>query len=185
MSEEQIDKLFDLISKSKPTTRENIKTLYLDRIGESIIDYCIKHFEKEKLADVRCDYLSFMLQYARVDSRVTEFARIALTDKSSKVRKKALSIFAFSLKTEFVGFLESERGKLKGNEDDIENAIAAIKGKNHNLFYPSYDKWTITQADRNGHLNRAQFIADVNLYIEKHAKEAVPELISILGSLYS
>jgi hypothetical protein len=50
MSEEQIDKLFDLISKSKPTTRENIKTLYLDRIGESIIDYCIKHFEKEKLA---------------------------------------------------------------------------------------------------------------------------------------
>lgn len=184
MTEEQIDKIFDLMARSKPTARENIKTLYLDRIGESIIDYCIKYFKNEKNADVRSDYLKFMLEYARTNSRVPEFARMALTDKSGKVRKKALSILAFSLRSEFVDFLKPQRGKLKGNEEDIENAIAAIRNKNHNLFYPSYDKWTVTHSDENGHLNSAQFNEDVKFYIERHAKEAVPELKNILGSLY-
>jgi hypothetical protein len=184
MTDEQIDKIFDLISKSKSTARENIKTFYLERLGESIIDYCMRRFQKEKSAEVRCDYLGFMLQYARTDNRVTEFAKIALNDKSHKVRRKALSILAFSLKAELVDFVKSQRGKLMGNEEDIENAIKALKSSNPDHFYPAYDVWTVTQADTTRHLNKDQFKEDVKLYIEKYSKEAVPELKNILGSLY-
>jgi hypothetical protein len=184
MTEEQIDKVFELMSKSKPTARENIKTLYLERLGESIIDYCLRHFKEEENADVRSDYLGFMLQYSKTEGRVTEFAKIALTDKSKKVRKKALSILAFSLKADLLDFLGSQRGILKGNEEDIENAIIAIKNQNHNLFYPACDRWTITPADKNRHFNKAQFAEDVKLYIEKYAKETVSELKNILGSLH-
>jgi hypothetical protein len=185
MTKEQIDKIFELISRSNPTARENIKTFYLDRIGEEIIDYCIKHFKKEKNAEVRCDFLRFIIQYAKIDNRVTEFARTALTDKSKKVRKKALSIFAFSLNSDFLEFLESQREKLKGNQEDIENAIIAIKKQDHNQFYPAYNEWVITLADKNRHLNKEQFTEDVRVYIEKYSKEAVPELKNILGTLYT
>jgi len=184
MTFEQIDRIFKLISKSKPTARENIRTFYLDRIDESIIDFCVRHFETEKRAEIRCDYLRFTLEYAKTEKWVTDFAEKALTDRSKMVRKKALSIFAFSLNSDFLKLLESQRGKLKGNEEDIENAIKAIKCKNHNLFYPAYDTWTITRADKNRHLNKQQFKEDIQLYIEKYAKEAVPELKNILDSLY-
>jgi hypothetical protein len=184
MTEEQIDSIFNLLSTSKSTTRENIKSLYLDRIGDSIIDYCIKHFEITSKADVKCDYLRFVIQYAKTDNRVTDFAKKALADKSKKVRQKALSILAFSTNTDFLSLLESQRQKLKGNEDDIENAINAIKAKNHNLFYPNYDRWSVTRADKYRHLKREQFTEDVKLYIEKYGKEAVPELKRILGNLY-
>jgi hypothetical protein len=108
-----------------------------------------------------------------------------LTDKSVKVRRKALSIFAFSLRPDLLDLLKSLRGKLKGNEEDIENAMKAIKSQNHYLFYPMYDVWTVTVADEHRHLNKEQFAEDVKLYIEKYAKEAVPELTTILGSVYN
>ena len=181
MDEKQVNGLFEVIRKSKPTARQNIRTLYLDRIGENIVQYCIKYYSLESSADVRNDLLRFTIQYARKSKEVIDFAKTALMDKSKKVRRTGLSIFAFAGDKNHLDYLNSKKGLLQGNEEDLQNAIYAIKEQNHHLFYPKYDKWMITTSDTKRHLNKEEFKKDVELYIEKFAKEAVPGLRKILG----
>lgn len=141
--------------------------------------YCIKHYWLEDRADVRNDLLRFTIQYARKDTKVIEFAKTALNDRSKKVRRTALSIFAYSRDKNQLTFLKSIQ--LKGNEDDLVNAMRAIENQNHNLFYPAYNRWVVTANDIKRHLNKEEFKSEVNLYIEKYASEVVPELKRILG----
>ena len=181
MSEEQINKILSLIRISKPTARENIRTLYLDRIGAGIIKYCYEHYLQEKNANVRNDLLRFTIQYARKHNEVIDFAKNALNDRSKKVRRTALSIFAFNRNRDHIEYLNKVREEINGNDEDFKNAINAIENQNHHLFYPKYDRWTITTSDTKHHLNKVEFKNDVELYIEKYAKDAVPELKKILG----
>ncbi|WP_299892338.1 hypothetical protein [uncultured Lacinutrix sp.] len=184
MNSEQIDKIFELIRKSKPNSRQNIRTIYLDRIGNEIIPYCEKHYLDEKKADVRNDLVRFVLQYAKTDKRTLDFAKRTLNDKSKKVKESGLAIFAYSGDKTQIDFLKGQEANLKSNSDDLHRAINAIKNGNHNLFYPEYNRWTITTNDLKKHLRKEEFKEDVDLYIKKYAKEIVPELTSILGTLY-
>lgn len=184
MNSEQVHKMFELIRKSKPNTRQNIRTMYLDRIGNKIIPYCQEHYLAEKQADVRNNLVRFVIQYAKTDKRALEFAKLALKDKSKKVRESGLAIFAFSGDKTQIDFLQSQESNLQNNLDQLKRAIKAIHKENHNLFYPEYTSWTVPISDLEKHLNEKEFKKDVDFYIKKHAKEAVPELINILGTLY-
>jgi len=94
MDKKKIDSLFLLMRKSKSTVRENLKTLYLDRLGEKIIPFCIKHYQEEKQANVRSDLVGFLIQYARKSPEVIDFAKRALNDPSKVVKRRVLPIFA-------------------------------------------------------------------------------------------
>ncbi len=184
MNSEQIHKIFELIRKSKPNTRKNIRTIYLDRIGNKIIPYCEQHYKAEKMADVRNDLVRFVIQYAKTDKRVLEFAKLALKDKSKKVKESGLAIFAYSGDTTQINFLRSQESNLQHNLEQLKRTLNAIYEGNHNLFYPEYTSWIIPTNDLQKHLKEKEFKEDVDLYIKKYAKEAVPELMTILGTLY-
>jgi len=184
MNSEQINRIFELIRKSKPNTRQNIRTIYLDRIGDGIIPYCEEHYSNEKKADVRNDLVRFVIQYAKTDKKALDFAKRTLMDKSKKVKESGLAIFAFSGDKTKIDFLKSQESNLKNNLDDLNRAIKAIQLENHNLFYPEYTSWNVTENDLNKHLKKEEFKESVDLYIKQYAKEIVPELERILGTLY-
>lgn len=184
MNNEQINKIFKLIRKSKPNTRQNIRTIYLDRIGNGIIPFCQEHYLNEKKADVRNDLVRFVIQYAKSDKRALELGKLALKDKSKKVKESALAIFAYSGNKEQINFLKSQESDLRSNIDDLNRALNAIQKGNHHLFYPKYDRWIVTTNDLKRHQRKQEFKEDVDLYIKKYAKETVAELTNILGTLY-
>ncbi len=184
MNSQQINKIFELIRKSAPNTRQNIRTIYLDRIGEEIIPYCQRHYLDEKKADVRNDLVRFVLQYAKTDKRTLDFAKQALRYRSKKVKESGLAIFAYSGDKTQIDFLKDQEINLKSNLDELKKAISAIENQNHNLFYPQYTSWTIPTNDLKKHLRKKEFREEVDLYIKKYAKETIPELTSILGTIY-
>lgn len=183
MNPEQINELFELIRKSKPKVRKNIRSLYLDRIGEKIIPYCQSHYHIERNANVRNDMVRFVIQYAKSEKRVIEFAKQTLLDKSKKVIESGLAIFAYSCDENQIKYLKSQESKLKRNKNDLDRAIKAIRNGNHNHFYPEYSKWEVTQNDLSRHLKN-NFKDEVDFYIKKNGNEVVPELIRILVKLY-
>ena len=188
MTNEQIDKIFELMIGSKPIVRENIRTLYLERIGESIIEFCRKYYLTTRNADIRFDFIRFIIRYARTNSQATDLAIIALADRSKKVRHKAIGVLAYSLKEEFIDLLENKRIELLENIDDVTNAINAInaiKNKNHNLYRPEYDEWLVVNDIKDRHLDHEKFKEDIDLYIVKFAPETVDRLNQILGNIYN
>ena len=186
MTDEQIHKLFNLIQKTSFTKRDNLYTLYLSRIDEYVIDFAIEYYRNEKKAELRRFYLKIITQYARTEKRVIDIAKVALNDRSKIVRQKALSILAYSLKIEHLALLEGLKEKLKGNEVDVQNAINCIKKQNHDLFYPMYHSWYPTNAQwfKTRHLDKEEYKKDIDYYIAGFAKELVPDLEKIFGTIY-
>jgi hypothetical protein len=51
MNDKQINEIFEFMRVSTPLARQNIRTLYLERIGEQIIDYCFVFYQNESKAE--------------------------------------------------------------------------------------------------------------------------------------
>lgn len=181
MTKNQIDEFFQLMETTTSAKRDTIRTIYLERIGDEIIKYCEKYFYRSSKADFRNDLLRFVIRYARTNKQATDFAIKALSDKSKKVRESAIAIIANSLDRNLITTLNEKKSSLKGNENDVDNAINAIMKQNHNLYYPNYTSWHISTDDLDRHLNHTSYQEDVQLYINKYAPELVSPITSILN----
>lgn len=180
MTRNQIEEFFQLMENTTSTKRDNIRSIYLDRIGDDIIEFCEKYFYKTSKADFRNDLLRFVIRYAQTNKNASRFAIKALNDKSKKVRESAIAVIANSLDINLIPILNSKKDLL--NENDVENAISAIRAKNHNLYYPNYDSWHITKDNLERHLNLKEYNEDIELYINKYAPELVNPINKILNN---
>ena len=180
MTKNQIDEFFQLMENTSSTKRANIRSIFLERIGEEIIEFCEKYYCKTSKADFRNDLLRFVIRYAQSNKDATNLAVKALNDKSKIVRESAIAVIANSLDKNLITILNDKKNCLKGNETDIENAINAIMKENHHLYYPNHDTWHITKDDLSRHLNLNQYHEDIQLYIHKHAPELVNPITKII-----
>jgi hypothetical protein len=181
MTPTQINEFFLLMGKTSSLKRDNIRSIFLDRIGEDIIGYCEKYYRSSSKADFRNDLLRFVIRYARKNRKSTNLAIAGLEDKSKKVRGSAIAILAYSLDKCFIEILKDKKYTFKGNEESIKNAIHAIENKNHNLFYPAYTKWEVTEDDLEGYLNKEKHQEDIELYINRYAPELSKPIQEILN----
>ena len=182
MTKNQIDEFFKLMEDTSSRNRDNIRSIFLDRIGDEIIDFCEKYYYRASKADFRNDLIRFVIRYAQTNKNATDLAIKALSDKSKKVRESAIAVIANSLDKDLISVLIGKKNSLKGNETDIENAINAINKQNHNLYYPNYDSWHITKDEMNRHLNLNQYHEDIQTYINKYAPELIQPITNILIS---
>lgn len=162
-----------------PVQRQNIRHIYLAQFGEEIISHCITHYRESPKAEIRRDLLRFVLRYARHRSDVIDFALCALDDKSSTVRESACAVLAYGFADRGIPKLQAlaDAGK-QPTARSAENAILAIRTRNHNLYYPDYHGWLVSQDDP----DEPKDDSVVN-YIEKFAPALVPGLENIYGSL--
>lgn len=181
MTPDQIDEFFRLMENTTSNKRDSIRSIFLERLGDQIIEYCEKYYDKSAKADFRYDLLRFITRYARTSQKAKELAINALNDKSKKVRQSAIGVIAYSLDESLISFLQDKKNSLKGNETDIDNAINAIKKKNHNLYYPQYNIWHVTMDNVNRHLDVAKHNEEIEFYIHKHAPELVDAINDILN----
>jgi hypothetical protein len=174
-----IDETLKLIAQCSPVQRWTIRTLYLAQFGDAIVPHCIEHFHIQTQADVRSDLLRFIIRYGRHRNDVVDLAIVALRDRSKVVRESACAVLAYSFADRAIATLQEivTSGK-QPTATSAGNAILAISGRNHNLYYPAYDVWAISEDDPNQPKDE-----DVAYYIEKHAPVLVPELRRIYGHI--
>jgi septum formation topological specificity factor MinE len=84
MNKIQIDHFFQLMEQTTPQKRDNIRSLYLERIGEEIIEFCKKYYSQSTKTDFRNDVLRYVIRYAQINKEVINLALLALNDKSKK-----------------------------------------------------------------------------------------------------
>lgn len=172
-----IPELFDLMERSTPRQRDNLRNIYLSQFGAAIIPFCLEAFERSKDASFRNDLVRFVTRYARERDDVIRFAIQALADRSVKVRQSACGVLAFSCSQLAVQPLEELANSAKEpTAGHARNALEAIRYRNHNLFYPGYT-WVVVQDDPSEPRDET-----VINFIEKPFPSLVPELVRILGS---
>ena len=181
MTDEQIHKLFQLMAGTTNVKRANIRSLYLDGVGEKIVPFCVEYFQQSDDASFRSDLVQFVIRYGRSSQTARKLAAQALQDPSHKVRRMACAVMAYSLDTALLPLLEaaldSEDEETMGN---AQRAMDAITKQDIHLFVkPTYDQWDVSQ-DRKGPPARD----DVDRYIKKYAPDLVEPLTEILGDIY-
>ncbi|MCA3003222.1 MAG: hypothetical protein ING68_03415 [Rhodocyclaceae bacterium] len=145
-----IDETLELIGRCTPVQRWNIRTLYLAQFGDAIVPHCINHFRIQPQAEVRSDLLRFLIRYARDRDDVVALAIMALRDRSRVVRESACAVLAYSFADRAVATLQEivDSGK-QPTATSARNAILAISARNHNLYYPTYEEWFVSEDDPN------------------------------------
>src|SRR5688572_8614575 len=96
LTDSQTRGLLDVMVGTTPLKRDNLGHLYPAQAGSDLPRYLAEYFERENRAEVRADLLGFAGPFAASDDRVLELASRALSDRSAKVRRKALWLFARS-----------------------------------------------------------------------------------------
>jgi hypothetical protein len=179
-----IDSLFSLIEKLSPRCRDNVSYIYLSQFGCKIIPFCRQHFRNCKKADVKVDFLRWVIEYAKNSEEVVDFAIESLNDRNAKVRHYACLVLACSESARAIPIL----AKLALNREEptstvAGNAIAAIQSRNWYMFHRN-DSPDVTYVLPMPHNPNYPEDANVDFYIKKAFPNIVPELENILGNIY-
>lgn len=181
MTDDQIHKFYELMTQTTPLGRDNIRSLYLDLIGERNIPFCSQFYDLSRDASVREDMVRFVIRYSRKSSAALELGIRALKDRSKHVKRNGCAVLAYSLNDEMVKHLKP----LVSSKDPFVNekavaAISAIQNKDINLFVaPTHDAWHVTE-DRKEPPTRE----DIDYYIRKNLPALIEPIEDILGTLY-
>ena len=188
MNEEQevIDKLFRLIVTLPRLQRDNVQYIYLSQFGDKIIPFCRRYFANTARADVRVDFLRWVIEYAKNSDEVADFAIEALSDRSEKVRKFACLVLACSDNIRGLPALSRLADHAKQPTlGHARNAILALQQHDWGLFFgfdPSYpfrDHALPMPHDRDQPKDDS-----VAYYIVKHQPKLVEPLAEIFGNIY-
>ena len=181
MTNSQIRQFYELMSQTTSIGRENIRSLYLDVIGEKNIPFCIEYYKSSKDAKFRADLIQFLIRYSRISEDVIQLALVALSDRAKGVRRNACAVLAYSLRDDLIAKLDVlSSHKDEQTREKANAAILAIKTKNIDEFVkPIYDKWVVT-LDR----NIGAPMSDIDHYIRKNNPKLVEPIESIIGSIY-
>jgi hypothetical protein len=185
LTESQIRGLLDLVVQTSQAKRDNLGHLYLAQAGAELPAYLAEYYEREPRADVRVDLLTFASPFAGSDARVLELASRALFDRSSKVREKALWLFARSGRRAALPFLRSWRPQDENDSAYRERAVKAIEQQDVQEWvrvtrYSSVGLWQFSQDT----VGSEPFKASVDRYIKRDAADLAPDLERILEDLY-
>ena len=181
MTEQQIEKLYELMTKTTELARENIRSLYLGSIGEDNIPFCFKYYRSSKNASVRGDMVKFVIRYSRESELARKLGIEALQDRSNKVRRNGCAVLAYSLRQDMIPYLEV----LFESNDELtrekaRSAVDAIHQGDIDYFVaPVYNRWTVSQ-------DRVDMPTDdeIDFYVKKNMPSLVKPLEAILGTIY-
>jgi len=185
LTDSQIRGLLDVMVGTTPLKRDNLGHLYLAQAGTDLPRYLAEYFEREKRAEVRADLLGFAGPFAASDDRVLELASHALSDRSVKVRRKALWVFARSGERAALPVLQSWRPPDEDGAEYQERAIKAIELQDVQEWvrgtpYSGVILWEFSREQ----VGSEAFNASVDRYIKRFAADLVPELERILGNIH-
>ena len=185
LTDSQVRGLLDIMVRTTPLKRGNLGHLYLAQAGADLPRYLAEYFEREKRAAVRTDLLRFAGPLAASDDRVLGMAAEALADRSSKVRRSALWLFARSGESATLSLLRSWRAPDEDGAACQERAIRAIELQDVQEWVRGtpYDEVIPWEFSRDEPGSDA-FNASVDWYVKRVAADLVPDLERVLGDLH-
>lgn len=177
--------LLDLIVTTTPSKRDILASLYLRQVGAELPRYLAEYFQHEKRADVRADLLGFAGPAAASDPRVLELATQGLADRSGKVRRKALWLFARSGDRAALPLLRAWQAPDADGAAFQERAVRAIEAQDVQEWirgtpYSGVILWDFVAEA----VGSDEYTAKVDQYVVKYAADLIPELQRVLGDIY-
>jgi hypothetical protein len=185
LTDSQTRGLLDVIVATTPRKRDNLGHLYLGQVGAELPRYLAEYFGQETQAAVRADLLRFAGPFAASDDRVVGLAAQALSDRSSKVRRRALWLFARSGERAALTVLRSWRPPDEEGAANLERAIKAIELQDLQEWvrgtpYYGVIPWEFTREE----IGSDAFNASIDRYVKRFAADLVPDLERALGDIY-
>ncbi|MEJ2033853.1 MAG: hypothetical protein P8Y63_12640 [Deltaproteobacteria bacterium] len=181
MTDEQIEKLYVLMTQTTPLGREYIRSLYLDSIKENNIPLSVKYYKSSKDASIRSDMVKFVIRYSRKSELACSLGIKALRDRSKNVRRNGCAVLAYSLRQDMIPYL----AEILDNNDvytreKAKSAIVAIAQGNIDMFVnPGNAKWSVT-LDRDDIPTNEE----IDFCIQKKMPSLVKPIENILGTIY-
>ncbi len=185
LTDSQTRGLLDVMVGTTPLKRDNLGHLYLAQAGADLPRYLAEYFARENRAAVRADLLRFAGPMAASDDRVLELATHALSDRSSKVRRTALWLFARSGERAALPLLRSWRPPDEDGAAYQERAINAIELQDvqewvRGTRYHGVILWEFSREE----IGSDAFDASVERYVKRVAPDLVPDLERVLGDIH-
>lgn len=185
LTDAQTRGLLDIMVGTTRLKRDNLAHLYLGRAGDDLPAYLAEYFDREKKADVRSELLRFAGPAAPRDARVRALAERGLADRSEKVRKVALWLFALSAEPSSIPLLQAWQPKTAEDAAYRDRAIQAIERRDvqewvRGTVYSGVVPWQFSRHE----VGSAEFVAEVDRYIVRFAPDLVPDLERVLGDLH-
>ena len=185
LTDSQTRGLLDVMVRTTPLKRGNLGHLYLAQAGADLPRYLAEYFEREKRAAVRADLLRFAGPLASSDHRVLALATHALSDRSSKVRRLALWLFARSGERATLPLLRSWRAPDEDGAAYQARAIRAIELQDAQEWvrgtpYDQVIPWEFSREEPGSDA----FNASVDWYVKRVAADLVPDLERVLGDIH-
>lgn len=147
MSEDKLRRALSLLSG--PSLYVNLDGIrQLEGLGEDVPKTLLKHYRQSRGWRARLSCVYFAVPYARTNDDVAKLGIEALNDKPRKVRYRACSLLAYSLREDVLTYLRS----MLNHDDsitvaDVRAAIECIEAKNHHWFmdrgHTGRVKWTV------------------------------------------
>lgn len=147
MSEDELHRaLSQLSAPSLYANSDGIREL--ERLGEDVPNTLLRHYRQSREWRARLSCVYFAVPYVRTNDDAAKLGIEALKDKSRKVRYRACSLLAYSLREDVLPYLKS----LLSHEDastveDARAAIECIEAKNHHWFidrgHTGRVEWTV------------------------------------------
>jgi hypothetical protein len=180
MTNDQIEKLYELMNRTTSLGRDNIRALYLGSAGDKNISFSVKYYLNSKDASVRKDMVTFVIRYARTSKTALELGIRALRDRSKHVHA-GCAVLAYSLRNDMIPYLKDLlNSKDEETRNNSKSAIKAIQKQDINLFVkPTHDEWIVSQ-DRLD----APTKEDIDFYIKRNLPDLVEPIKAIFGTIY-
>jgi hypothetical protein len=185
LTDSQTRGLLDVIVGATPLKRDTLGHLYLAQAGADLPRYLAEYFGRETQAAVRVDLLRFAGPLAASDDRVLGLATLALSDRSSKVRRMALWLFARSGDHAALPVLRSWSPPSENDAANRERALMAIELQDLQEWvrgtpYYGVIPWEFTREE----VGSEAFNASIDTYIKGYSAALVPALERALGDIY-